>query len=119
MCQWVDTPSVYYASAMYYVLSFLSFHCTLGFLPLSSLSIFIYYLPIFLCYLYLSPCGLGKNEIFFLSSSLHNCLDKSYIDCACRLELISPCTVFSFLLGSSRYDERSSVTIHQSNVLDI
>lgn len=31
---------------------------------------------------------------FLLSSSLHNCLDKSHIDCTCWLELISLCTVF-------------------------
>lgn len=86
---------------------------------LSLLSISIFYLSIHFTLALSFTVSLQPQYewdfFFFLFSSLHNCLDKSHIDCACRLELISLCTVFSFLFGSSRYDERFSMSIHQSN----
>lgn len=54
-----------------------------------------------------------QNGSIFLSCSLHNCLDKCPIDCACRLELIFLFTVFSFLFALSRYDEHFRCSIHQ------
>lgn len=59
------------------------------------------------------PAALAWRGFFFYSSSLHNCLDKFYIDCLCRLQLILLFTVFSFLLGSSWCDEHFSASIHQ------
>lgn len=84
---------------------------------LSRISVSIFYLFPLSVLLSLPAASVWMR--FLLSSSLHNCLDKSRIDCTCWLELISLCTVFSFLFGSSRCDEHFSVSIHQNDSLDV
>lgn len=85
-----------------------------------SVSIFHIYFSPLNCFLLSFPAA-TEWITFFFSNSLHNCLDKSHIDCACRLELILLFTVFSFQFDPFFPIMMSVVaaSIHQNNVLNV